>query len=143
LAAQDGFFEGSGRMAEAEAVVKEMQANQAENPAYWGVLAQFYVRTNDLPKGKAELERVLGEHKDDVEDLHRLIEVKLDMNDRKTPESLNNALIKKHPEDNYGHLMKGRLALADGNLELAGTEFNAALKFRSDWAAAYFWAAQV
>src|SRR6185312_17475077 len=64
LAAQDGFFEGSGRMAEAEAVVKEMQANQAENPAYWGVLAQFYVRTNDLPKGKAELERVLGEHKD-------------------------------------------------------------------------------
>jgi lipopolysaccharide biosynthesis regulator YciM len=100
-----------------------------------GALAQFYVRTNNWTKAKEESERVLKQHQDDVDDLHRLIEVDLNLNGRTEAESLNNALLKKNPQDSYAHLIKGRLALADGNLDAAVLEFNSVEKYRPDWAA--------
>jgi tetratricopeptide (TPR) repeat protein len=143
LQALDGFYEGSNRFEEAEAIVTKIRTLHPKEPAYWGVLADFYVRTGNYAKARMEFERVLKEHKDDVDDLHKLIEVNIDMNDRKTAESLNDALLKKNKEDNYAHLLKGRLALAEGNIELASVEFNKALRFKADWPAAHFWIAQL
>jgi tetratricopeptide (TPR) repeat protein len=142
LDAQDGFYEGSDRLPEAEAVVTKIQTSHASDPAYWGTLADFYVRTNNFTKAKAELERVLQRHKDDVEALHKLIEVDLNMNSRKEAESLNDALLKKNPRDSYAHLLKGRIALTDGNVDAAILEFNNTQKFRPDWSALHFWYAQ-
>lgn len=142
LEAQDGYYEGSDRLSEAEAVVTKIQTSHASEPAYWGALAAFYLRTNNWTKAKAELERVLQQHKDDVDDLHKLIEVDLNLNGRKEAESLNNALLKRNPRDSYAHLLRGRIALADGNLDAAVLEFNSAEKYRPDWPALHFWLAQ-
>jgi tetratricopeptide (TPR) repeat protein len=142
LDAQDGFYEGSNRLSEAEAIVTKIQTSHASEPAYWGALADFYVRTNNWPRAKAELDRVLQQHKDDVDDLHKLIEVNLNMNLRKEAESLNNSLLKKNPSDSYAHLLKGRIALSDGNVDAAILEFNNTQKFRPDWSSLHFWFAQ-
>jgi tetratricopeptide (TPR) repeat protein len=142
LDAQDGFYEGSNRLAEAEAIVTKIQTSHASEPAYWGALADFYVRTNNWTKAKAELQRVLRQHKDDVDDLHKLIEVDLNLNGRQEAEALNEALLKSNPRDSYAHLLKGRIALSDGHLDLAISEFNNTQKFRPDWPALHFWFAQ-
>jgi tetratricopeptide (TPR) repeat protein len=142
LEAQDGYYEGSNRLAEAEAIVTRIQTSHASEPGHWGTLAGFYVRTNNWAKAKSELQRVLQQHKDDVDDLHSLIEVDLNMNDRKEAESLNDALLKKNPSDSYAHLLKGRIALSDGNVDAAISEFNNTQKFRPDWSALHFWFAQ-
>jgi tetratricopeptide (TPR) repeat protein len=142
LDAMDGFYEGSNRLSEAETIVKKIQATHATERAYWGALSDFYVRTNDWKKAKAELGLVLQRHKDDIDDLHKLIEVDLNMNDQKEAESLNNALLKNNPKDSYAHLLKGRMALAGGNVDAAITEFNNTQKFRPDWPALHFWLAQ-
>jgi tetratricopeptide (TPR) repeat protein len=142
LAAQDGFYEGANRLAEAEAVVNKIQTSHGSEPAYWGALADFYIRTNNWAQAKTELTRVLKQHKDDVDNLHKLIEVDLNMNGRKEAESLNNDLLKKNPKDSYAHLLKGRIELTDGNIDAAILEFNSTQKFRPDWSAMHFWLAQ-
>jgi tetratricopeptide (TPR) repeat protein len=142
LDAIDGFYEGSNRFSEAEAIVKRIQAGHASERAYWGALGDFYVRTNDWKKAKTELQLVLQRHRDDIDDLHKLIEVDLNLNDRKEAESLNTALLKDSPKDSYAHLLKGRMLLADGDVDAAITEFNNTQKFRPDWAALHFWLAQ-
>jgi tetratricopeptide (TPR) repeat protein len=142
LDAIDGFYEGSNRLSEAETIVKKIQAAHASERAYWGVLGDFYFRTNDWKRAKAELVLVLQRHKDDIDDLHKLIEVELNLNDRKGAESLNDALLKNNPKDSYAHLFKGRMALEDGKVDAAITEFNNTQKFRPDWPALHFWLAQ-
>jgi tetratricopeptide (TPR) repeat protein len=142
LDAIDGYYEGSNRLSDAEGIVKRIQASHASERAYWGALADFYVRTNDWKKAKSELELVLQRHKDDVDEMHKLIEVELNLNDRKEAESLNNALLKNNPKDSYAHLLKGRMALDGGNVDAAITEFNNTQKFRADWPALHFWLAQ-
>ncbi len=142
LDAVDGFYEGANRLSDAEGIVKKIQAAHASERAYWGALADFYVRTNDWKKAKAELELVLQRHKEDIDDLHKLIEVELNMGDRRDAESLNNTLLKNYPKDSYAHLLKGRMALSDGNVDAAITEFNNTQKFRPDWPALHFWLAQ-
>jgi tetratricopeptide (TPR) repeat protein len=142
LDAIDGFYEGSNRLSEAETIVKRIQAGHASERAYWGALADFYVRTNDWRKAKAELELVLQRHKDDIDDVHKLIEVEINLNDRKQAESLNNDLLKRNAKDSYAHLLKGRMALSDGNVDAAIAEFNNTQKFRADWPALHFWLAQ-
>ena len=122
--------------------MRKIQAAHASERAYWGALGDFYVRTNDWKRAKAELELVLQRHKDDIDDSHKLIEVELNMNDQKGAESLNNALLKNNPKDSYAHLFKGRMALADGNVDAAIAEFNNTQKFRPDWPALHFWLAQ-
>ena len=142
LDAIDGFYEGSNRLPEAEAIVRKIQAAHSKEPAYWGALADFYVRTSDWTKAKLELHRVLQAHQDDVDDLHKLIEVELNLNDRKEAQSLNDALLKKNAKDSYAHLLKGRMLLADGSVDGAIAEFNKTQKFRPDWPALHFWLAQ-
>jgi tetratricopeptide (TPR) repeat protein len=142
LDAIDGFYEGSNRLPEAEAVVRKIQTAHSKDPAYRGALADFYVRTSDWNKAKLELHRVLQAHQDDVDDLHKLIEVELNLNDRKEAQSLNDALLKKNAKDSYAHLLKGRMLLTDGNVDGAIAEFNNTQKFRPDWPALHFWLAQ-
>jgi tetratricopeptide (TPR) repeat protein len=142
LEAIDGFYEGANRLGEAEAIVRKMQAAHSKEPAYWAALADFYVRTNDWKRAKAELERVLQNHKGAIDDEHKLIEVELNLNDRKQAESLNSELLKRNSKDSYAHLLKGRMALSDGNVDAAITEFNDTQKFRPDWPALHFWMAQ-
>lgn len=142
LEAEAGFYEGANRLSEAEAVVTKIQRSHASEPAYWGALADFYVRTNNWPLAKTELQRVLQQHKEDIDDLHKLIEVLLNLNNRKEAEALNDALLKKNGKDSYAHLLKGRMALSDGNVDAALQEFNNTQKFRSDWPALHFWLAQ-
>ncbi len=98
LDAIDGFYEGSNRLSEAETIVKKIQAAHASERAYWGALGDFYFRTNNWKRAKAELELVLQRHKDDIDDEHKLIEVELNLNDRKRAESLNDNLLKKNSE---------------------------------------------
>ncbi len=142
LEAEDGFYEGSNRLSDAEVVVTKIQKIHANERGYWGALADFYVRTNNWPQAKVELERVLQQHKDDIDDSHKLIEVLLNMNNRKEAEALNDGLLKKNGKDSYAHLMKGRMALSDGKVDAALQEFNATQKFRPDWPALHFWLAQ-
>jgi tetratricopeptide (TPR) repeat protein len=142
LEAQLGYYEGLKKFPEAEAVAKRIQASQAGDSKYWGTLGEFYVRINDWAKAKTELERVLQQHKDDPPTLHKLIEVHLSLDGRKAAESLNEALLKKNPRDNYGHLFKGRFYLADGDIEQAMLEFNTIRKSQPDWAALHYWTAQ-
>jgi Tfp pilus assembly protein PilF len=47
LEAEDGYFEGSNRLEEAEAVVRKIQSSHSSESAYWGAMAEFYVRTNN------------------------------------------------------------------------------------------------
>jgi tetratricopeptide (TPR) repeat protein len=142
LEAEAGYYEGLKKYPEAEAVAKRIQASHASDPNYWGALADFYVRISDWTRAKSELERVFQLHKDDPGILHKLIEVHLTLNDRRTAEGLNESLLKKNPQDSYGHLFKGRLYLADGNVENALLEFNEAAKYQADSAALHYWLAQ-
>lgn len=142
LEAQCGYFEGLKRYAEAEAVARTIQASHANDPKYWGALADFYVRVGDWSKANGELERVLQKHKDDPGILHKTIEVHLTLNDRKAAEALNDVLLKKNPKDSLGHLFKGRLYLASGNVESATQEFNEAAKYQADLPAQHYWLAQ-
>jgi tetratricopeptide (TPR) repeat protein len=115
LEAQAGYYEGLKKYTEAEAVAKT-EASRASDPKYWGALADFYARIGDWARAKSELERVSEQHKNDPGILHKLIEVHLNLNDRKAAEALNEDLLKKNPKDSYGHLFKGRLYLAAGNV---------------------------
>jgi tetratricopeptide (TPR) repeat protein len=142
LEAEDGFFEGANRLTDAEAVVRKIQSGHASEQPFWSAMADFYVRTNNWPHAKSELERVIQQHKDDVDDLHKLIEVLLNMNNRKDAEALNDGLLKKNGKDSYAHLFRGRIALSDGKVDAADQEFNETQKFRPDWPALHFWKAQ-
>ena len=142
LDAQAGYYEGLKKFPEAEAVAKTIQASHANDPKYWGILAEFYVRIGDWTKAKSELERLFQQHKDDPGILHKLIEVHLTLNDRGAAEGLNEVLLKKNPKDSYGHLFKGRLYLADGNFENAMIEFNQTAKYQPESAALHYWLAQ-
>ena len=142
LEAQDGYYEGSRRYADAEAAVRKIQTSHANEPAYRRTLADFFIRTSDWAKARAELQRILQRHPDDVDTLHSLIEVDLNLNDRSEAERLNTGALKKNPKDGYGHLFRGRLALSDGNLKVAFEEFNETKKHMPDWPALHFWIAQ-
>jgi tetratricopeptide (TPR) repeat protein len=142
LEAQAGYYEGLKKYTEAEAVAKTIQAAHASDPKYWGTLADFYVRIGDWGRAKSELERISEQHKDDAGILHKLIEVHLDLNDRRGAEALNEVLLRKNPKDSYGHLFKGRLYLAEGNVENAIVEFNETAISQPDSAALHYWLAQ-
>ena len=142
LDAQLGYYEGLKKYTEAEAVAKTIQASHASDPKYWGTVADFYVGIGDWTRAKSELERIFQQHKDDRGILHKLIEVHLNLNDRRAAEALNETLLKQNPKDSYGHLFKGRLYLADGNLENALQEFNETAKYQPDSAALHYWLAQ-
>jgi len=142
LAAQAGYYEGLKKYTEAEAVARKIQASHANDPNYWGALADFYVRIGDWARAKSELERVYQQHKDDPGTLHKFIEVHLTLNDRRAAESLNQILLKKNPQDSYGHMFKGRMDLADGNVGAAMLELNETVKYQPDLAAVHYWLAQ-
>jgi tetratricopeptide (TPR) repeat protein len=142
LEAEQGFYEGSGKLAQAEDLVRKIQSSHAEDPKYWTAVADYYVRINDWNKAKAELERVLAQHQDDRNTLHKLIEVHLDLNDLSGARKLNEAVLKSNPKDAYAHLFKGRLYLAQGDVENALLEFNQTHQFQPDYPALYYWYAQ-
>lgn len=142
LAAEEGYYEGSGKWTQAEDVARKIQSSHPADPAYRSTLADFYVRRNDWTKAKTELQRVLAQHKDDRTCQHKLIEVELNLNELKSAESLNEALLKSDAKDSYAHLFKGRLYLASGDVDNALVQFNEAHKFQSDYAALYYWYAQ-
>lgn len=140
--AQEGFYEGSGKLALAEDVARKIQTTHATDPKCWSALADFYVRIKNWAKAKAELENVRAQHKDDRTTLHKLIEVELNLNDLDSARKLNEALLKGNPKDSYAHLFKGRLYLANGDIENALLQFNQTQKFQPDYAALYYWYAQ-
>jgi Flp pilus assembly protein TadD len=142
LEAQAGYYEGLKKYTEAEAVARKIQTSHASDPKYWGNLADFYVRIGDWARAKIELERLYQQHKDDPGTLHKLIELHLTLNDRRAAEGLNEILLKKNSKDSYGHMFKGRLDLADGNVDNAMLEFNETAKNRPDWATVHYWLAQ-
>ncbi|MGA7412664.1 MAG: tetratricopeptide repeat protein [Bryobacteraceae bacterium] len=142
LEAQAGYYEGLKKYVEAEKVAKTIQSSHANDPEYWGALGDFYVRIGDWPRAKSEMERVYQQHNDDPAALHKLIEVYLTLNDRRTAENLNGALLKKNPQDSYGHLFRGRMYLADGNVDKALVEFNETAKYLLDSTALHYWLAQ-
>lgn len=139
LEAQDGYYEGLGRLPEAEGVVRRIQALHANDARYWGALADFYLRTGNLPQAKAELERVFEQHKADTVTLHKLIDLDLNLNEGKTAETLNGALLKKNPKDAYAHLFQGRIYLGAGKSDEALVEFNKTREYQADFAALYYW----
>jgi tetratricopeptide (TPR) repeat protein len=142
LQAQAGYYEGLGRLSQAEEVVREIQSLHPEDPKYRGQLADFYIRTNNWTKALVELEIELGKHRNDRAILHKLIELRLSLNDRKTAEALNNELLDKNPDDSYGHLFKGRMFLADGQIDKALSEFNEAHQYEPDLPALHYWYAK-
>lgn len=141
LEAQDGYYEGLGKLTEAEAAVRKIQASHAGDSQYRDTLADFYVRTGNWIKAQKELERLIAERKDPTE-LHKLVEVHLMQNDAQGAEALNNGLLQKNPKDAVAHLAKGRLALSAGETEQALLEFNLARHYMPDHAALYYWYAQ-
>ena len=142
LEAQAGYYEGLKKYTEAEEIERRIQASHANDAKYWGTLADFYVRMGDWAKAKSELERLYQQHKDDPGTLQKLIELHLTLNDRKAAEGLNEILLKKNSQDSYGHMFKGRMDLADGNVDNAIQEFNNTAKDKPDWAAVHYWLAQ-
>jgi tetratricopeptide (TPR) repeat protein len=142
LEAQAGYYEGLKKYAEAEEVVRKIQSSHAGDPHFWGTLADFYVRTSAWTKAKSELERILQQHRDDPSIVHRLIEVHLNLNDRKSAEALNEALLKKNSKDSYGHLFKGRIYLNDRETDKALMEFTQTQKFQPNLPALHYWYAQ-
>jgi tetratricopeptide (TPR) repeat protein len=142
LEAQCGYYEGLKKYSEAEVIARTIETSHASDPKYWGALADFYVRIGDWARAKSELERILHQHKDDPGIVHKIIEVHLILNDRTAAEALNIALLKENPKDSLGHLFKGRLYLADGNVESATQEFNEAAKYQADLPALHYWLAQ-
>lgn len=142
LEAEVGYYEGLRKFAQAESVARTIQTSYAKDPKYWDALAEFYVRNGDWPQARTELERLSQQHKDDSGILHKLIEVHLNLNDRNAAEALNNALLRKNPKDSYGHLFKGRLYLAGGDVEHAMAEFNQTALFQPDSPGLHYWIAQ-
>ena len=142
LQAEEGFYEGSGKLVQAEELVRKIQSSHAADSKYWSALADYYVRINNWSKAKTELESVLAKHKEDRNSLHKLIEIHLNLNDLSRAQSLNEALLKSNPKDAYAHLFKGRIYLANGDIDNALLHFNETQKVQPDYAALYYWYAQ-
>ena len=142
LQLQVDFYIGEKRLLDAERVVKTIQSLHANDPKFWDVLADYYVQLNDWPRAKAELERVLQQHKDHLASTHQLIEVLLNLNNRKGAETLNEAVLNKNPKDAVAHLTKGRLYLAAGDTNNALLQFNQTKKYEPDMPALHFWYAE-
>ena len=142
LEAQAGYYEGLKRFGDAEAVVQKIQTSHANDPKYWTILGDFYVRIGDWDKAKVELARVHLLHKDNREALRKLIEVQLTLNDRKSAEALIGELLTKNAQDSYGHMFKGRLFLSAGQVDAAIAEFAVAQKYAPNSAALHYWLAQ-
>lgn len=143
LEAQLGYYLGARKFAEAERVARQIQSSRANDPSHWSALADFYVQTNQWAKADAELSRLLRTHKGDAGILHKMIEVKLNLNDRKTAEALNDDLLREDPKDAVAHLAKGRLYLADGDIDRAMLELNETKKYQPDSPGLHYWYAQV
>ena len=141
LQAQISYYVDLGRLAEAEDLVKKIQSSHLKDPKYWGALADFYVQVNQWDQAKVELQRVLQLH-DDAASVSKLVEVYLSLNDRKSAETLNDAVLKKNPKDAHAHLVKGRLYLADGDANNALFQFNETKKYEPDLPALHYWYAQ-
>ncbi len=140
--AQLGYYLGLNRFPEAETVAKRIQASHGNDAKYWTTLADFYVRTNDWRKAQSELTRLRQLHNNDPVIVHKLIEVYFNLNDRKSAEALNAALLKANPKDSYGHLFRGRIYLANGDIDNALVEFNETHKYQPDLPALHYWYAQ-
>ncbi|HTR37137.1 MAG TPA: tetratricopeptide repeat protein [Bryobacteraceae bacterium] len=142
LDAQLGYYLGARKFAEAERVARQIQSSRAKDPSHWSALADFYVQTNQWAKADGELNRLLQVHKGDIALLHKVIEVKLNLNDRKSAEALNDELLKKNPKDAIAHMVRGRLFLADGDVDKAMLEFNETKKYQLDLPSLHYWYAQ-
>ncbi len=142
LDAQLGYYEGRGKLAEAEGVARKIQSSHRSDPKYRDALADFLVQTNQWNKAATELERLAHDYKDDPVTLHKLIEARLALDDRKTAEGLNERLLKNNPKDALAHLVKGRLYLADGEFGKALLQFNEAQKFYPSLPELHYWYAQ-
>ncbi len=143
LDAQLGYYLGARKLAEAERVARQIQSSNPKDPSHWGALADFYVQTNQWVKADSELNRLLQIHKGDAALLHQVIEVKLNLNDRRSAQALNDDLLKKDPKDAIAHLAKGRLYLADGAADKAVLEFNDTKKYRPNLPGLHYWYGQV
>jgi len=142
LEAQLGYYEGAKKFEQAEAVIRKIQSLHPEDRRFWGAQADYYVRIGDWRKAEAELERLIPQHDDEPDLVHKLIEVHLTLNNRKSAEALNTALLKKNPRDSLAHLFKGRFYLADGDSEKAIMEFNETQKYQSNLPTLHYWYAQ-
>jgi tetratricopeptide (TPR) repeat protein len=142
LDAQLGYYLGSRKFTQAEQAARQIESARQNDPNYWGTLADYYIQTNQWTKAHDELARLLQLHKGDVGILHKVIEVDLDLNDRKTAEALNEDLLKKNPKDAIGHLVRGRLYLADGAVDKAMLELNETKKYQPNLAALHYWYAE-
>ena len=142
LQAQADYYISLGELAKAEEAAKRIRSARANDPKYSGVLADFYIQTGDWYKAKAELESALQGHKEDPGLVHKLIEVHLRLNDSKTAETLNEALLKKSPKDSYGHLIKGRLFVERGDVENALAQFNETHQYQPTLPSLYYWYAR-
>jgi len=142
LDAQLGYCLGRRKFAEAEQVAGKIQSSHADDPQYWAALADYYVQVNAWPQASTELNRLLQRHKDDPALLHKDIEVRLNLNDRKAAEALNEALLKKNPKDARAHLVKGRLYLINGDVSDAMLQFNETQQYQPDLPALHYWYAQ-
>lgn len=143
LDAQLGYYLGARKLAEAERVARQIQSSGANDPSHWGALADYYVQTKQWQKADSELNRLLQIHKGDAALLHQVIEVNLNLNDRRSAEALNDDLLKRNPKDAIAHLAKGRLYLADGAIDKAALEFNETKKYQPDLPGLHYWYAQV
>lgn len=126
----------------AEKVVRKLQSLNPSNEKYWTALADFYIIRNDIPRAKAELERIIQEHKDHGESLRRLVEVHLALGDQEAAEQLNDSILKRNPKDALAHLNKGRLFLANRDAVNALLEFNKTEEYHPDLPELHFWYAQ-
>lgn len=142
LLAQANYYIEFKQIPKAEAVVRMVHSLHGSDPKYRTVLADFYAQIDQWTKAKAELERILQQHRDDRAATNKLIEVLLNLNDRKSAENLNDPILKENPKDAHAHLVKGRFALTDGRLDEAFMHFNATKAYEADLPALYYWYAQ-
>ena len=142
LLAEANYYIEFKQVPKAEAVVRTVLSLYGSDPRYRTVLADFHAQIDQWTTAKTELELILQHHKDDRAAKNKLIEVLLSLNDRKAAEALNDPILKENPKDAHAHLVKGRLALADGRIDEAFMHFNATKAYEADLPALYFWYAQ-
>ena len=143
LAVQANYYIALQKWVEAENVARKMQSLHGSEEKYWTSLADFFILRNDWDKARAELERVLQEHKKALVVRRKLVEVHLALKNGKAAEEINEGILKENKKDTLAHLAKGRMLLAKGDLNNALLELNQTKQYQPNLPALHFWYGQI
>lgn len=100
-----------GKKDETEAFLKQTKKDLPNNPATYGLLAEFYANTGDLDKALDEYSSLYHEHPKDMQVKKNYIRMLIVKKRVDEAGKLNNEILKGHPNDVDALIYKGQIQL--------------------------------